>query len=231
MKTYDIVYPVGNGSTWNDDELRYSLRSLCKYYPNHGTVIIVGHKPKWLHGVYHIKAQDVPGIQNKEANIMRKLLLASDAFPEFIMFNDDHFLTKPLRKLPYYYSMSLQESSDKRPHDHYWHSLNNTIKVLGGGLNFDVHTPILYKSQKFKEAMSKYDWDIPFGYVIKSLYSNTVKVKGEQMDDLKINRRLNCFQLEKEIGDRPFFSIGDKAISPDLKIYMEYLYREKSPYE
>jgi len=38
----DVVYPLSNGSHWDNNELRYSLRSLEKYALNLGRVFVVG---------------------------------------------------------------------------------------------------------------------------------------------------------------------------------------------
>ena len=43
----DIVYILGNGSKFNNEEIRYSLRSLEKFV-NFDRVFIVGECPKFL---------------------------------------------------------------------------------------------------------------------------------------------------------------------------------------
>ena len=40
----DIVYIIGSGSKWQDNELRYSLRSIEKFGGNFGEVYIVGDR-------------------------------------------------------------------------------------------------------------------------------------------------------------------------------------------
>lgn len=238
MRTYDVVIPLGDGSLYGDKELRYALRSLDRYYPNHGTVYLIGRKPDWVRNVCHIKASDEPGNIFRERNIMRKILKAcdSDVSEYFVFMNDDHYLTGVIEALPFYYQCDLSETmAHRRNHDHYYHSLSNTLNTLKergvGTLNFDVHVPILYSKRLFPYVMEQYNWNNPYGYVIKSLYSNSLEVKGVKMTDLKINSRMNCFQLEKTVGDRQFFSIGDKAISPDLFTYLQYLYPTKSQFE
>lgn len=229
MKSYDIVIPLGEGSQHEDRELRYCLRSIVKYYPEHGDIYIIGRRPSWLKNTCFIRAIDTPGMEHKESNIKNKILLAQSK--EFIFFNDDHFLTKPLKKLPYYHMGTLEDTIKKRSgHDHYYHSLKNTADLFHGGLNFDVHCPIIYNYDKFKEIVNSFPWNV-YGYVIKSLYSNSLGITGEQIEDLKINQSLNCFQIEKLIGDRPFFSIGDKSINADMFTYLQYLYPLKSEFE
>jgi len=46
---------MSDESSWGDDnELRYSLRSLEKNLIGLNRIFVVGHKPKWLVGVTHI---------------------------------------------------------------------------------------------------------------------------------------------------------------------------------
>ena len=52
----DVVIPLGTGSRWQDNELRYCLRSIEKNLSGVNEVVIVGEKPKWLTNVrcvYH----------------------------------------------------------------------------------------------------------------------------------------------------------------------------------
>ena len=99
-------------------------------------------------------------------------------------------------------------------------------------LNFDCHCPILYNKRKFINAMDGLWNNVPYGYVIKSLYANQISVRDkQQMEDLKINVSLNAFELEKLTKGRKFFSIGDRAINPHLKMFLDYLYPNPSPFE
>lgn len=234
----DVVVPLSKGSTWNDNELRFMLRSFCKYYPQHDRIVIIGSKPDWIRNVSFIPAQDLPGIENKEFNIMSKILIAckSNVSDNFVFANDDHFLTKPIESFEYLYSVDLRESiASRKAQDHYWNSLTNTVKALTerkkATLNYDIHYPIVYNKDIFQKVMRSHNWKIPYGYVIKSLYSNTISVKGIQEIDLKINSSMDCFQLEEVIGEKSFFSIGDKAINQHLMTFLKYLYPEKSKYE
>jgi hypothetical protein len=44
----DILYYIGSGSRHNNDELRYSLRSLDAHCKDVDKVWIVGNKPRFL---------------------------------------------------------------------------------------------------------------------------------------------------------------------------------------
>ena len=56
----DIVYIIGKGSKWNNQELKYSLRSIAKYGINIGKVFIVGYKPNFVSDeVIYIPCDDI----------------------------------------------------------------------------------------------------------------------------------------------------------------------------
>lgn len=71
----DVVYKLGNGSRFDDAELRYSLRSLSNFR-DLGKIYVVGKKPAWIKNVIHIPAGD-PYKSNKDANIINKIILAA----------------------------------------------------------------------------------------------------------------------------------------------------------
>lgn len=235
----DIVIPLlGDGSKWDNRELRYTLRSICKFVP-HRAVYILGPKIDWLRGVNYVNILDRTGEEWKESNIMNKVLLACNIpglSEKFIFFNDDHFILQRLKSLPYYHSGTLSDYLASRgTESNYCKTVSNTMQVLKNRKlpqNFyDIHAPIVYDKKQFCSAMSKYDWSQPFGYVIKSLYCNTVGIKGTEYPDLKIKHRFNCFQLEQLTKDRHFFSIGDGAIGLELDTFLTYLYPKPSKYE
>lgn len=234
----DVVVPYKESGY---DELRYALRSLEMYFNDVGNVFIVGDLPAWVNPrqVIHVKLGDEPGIHNKERNIMRKVLHVCSnptLSEEFLFMNDDHFLLQPLDYPPYYYESNLKYKLDTRAsHDHYYHSLLSTFTALKRNRKptryFDIHTPIVYNKYDFIDVMTFYNWDIAYGYVIKSLYCNTLKIPGEYMKDLKINSRLKCPDLEAMVKGRQFFSVGEQAVNVDMGIFLQYLYRTKSKYE
>lgn len=237
----DCVIPLGTGSQWNDTELKFALRSLEMHYSDLGNVYLVGEKPSWIKpkSIIHLIAIDYPGLEYKEANIMRKVYVAcgqSSLSQKFIFLNDDHFLMDAIPPLPFYYEYTLSYTLDKRTaHDSYYNSIANTLFELEQRRkptrNFDIHAPIIYDKDLFREVMSRYDWSIHYGYLIKSLYCNTLGIKGTQYPDMKIIARLKCHELEALTKGRKFFSIGSGVGGSEMGTFLAYLYREKSRYE
>lgn len=192
----DIVIPLGTGSRLKNVELRFCLRAIEKYLTGYRNVYIVGECPTWVQNVKHIPKPDIAG-RVPDFNIMEKISVActdNEVSSDFIMFNDDHFLLKPFdaATFPYYFDGDLDTYVKKRGLDGYGRRANNTLKTLQT-LNlprkyFDIHTPIVYNKDQFLKHVTAQDWTKPDGFIIKSLYANSLKIEGTQMKDNKINR-------------------------------------------
>ncbi|MFA9220547.1 MAG: hypothetical protein ACEQSL_05110, partial [Sediminibacterium sp.] len=158
----DVVYVLGIGSPWQDNELRYSLRSVQQYLKDFDRVFIVGERPAWLQNIVHVPCRD--GSQ-KERNIMEKILkvCATDVSDDFFFLNDDHFLLQETSTInfPYYYTGTLEETASTRHYmKPYTHSLRNTQSALMKNNYpqnyYDIHTPIVYSKKDFSIVMAMY---------------------------------------------------------------------------
>lgn len=240
MSSNDIVYIYSySSSKWRGQELRFSLRSLEKYGRNFRDIVIVGDKPIYINDgkINHIPCGNKQG--NKERAIYEKLLIAckeETISDPFIAFQDDYFLVKEIdfSKLKYFYCNTLEERLSKRtPKDIYWHALQNTLSVLDdkslSTKHFDIHYPIKYHKEKFIEVMTGHDWTIKGGYVIKSLYANSLKIKGEQKKDAKIFFSRSKKNIKEVIRSTDLFST-DKISREMGETFLE-LYPDKSQYE
>lgn len=228
----DIVIPLGKQSPYQNKELRYCLRLIEKHLKNYRNIYIVGELPNWLTNVIHIPASDT---SSHEVNIKNKILIACehpDISEDFIFFNDDHFLIKDVDALtyPYYYCDDLHR---KVIGAMYRQSCNNTRNILEHNnlpiLHYDIHAPIIYNKSMFKKIMEAYDWNVRSGYIIKSLYCNTLKVMGEVMTDLKVNTPVDQFALQSSLIGRHVFSCGDSGF-PSCDKYLNEI-TKKSKYE
>jgi len=236
----DIVYIYSHqASRWRGQELKYSLRSLERYGRNYGKVYLVGDKAPYLNDkIIHIEKAD-DSTYAKERRIYEKLLLAcqtKDISNPFIFFNDDFFLTKEidLSKIGYYFNRSLEDKLNlMQTKGQYWRAMNNTREALiSKGLpttHFDIHYPMKYYKDKFIEIMTEYDWDIRCGYVIKSLYANTLKIRGIEREDRKIHHTHNKKEIREYVEASDIFSTND--ITRAMAETLSHLYSEKCSYE
>ncbi|MGN6438404.1 MAG: hypothetical protein ACTHMM_17810 [Agriterribacter sp.] len=236
----DLVYVLGTGSKWQDNELRYSLRSVEKHLSGYGQLYIVGSCPDWVTNAVHIQMADEFGY-NRDKNIYSKIYIAcrqKKISDNFLFINDDHFFLQNFvaDQVPYYHKGDLFHAFNSRPHaDHYRVTLSNTYWYLKRNYlptnHFDVHTPIIYNKRAFISAVSIADWDVYYGYGIKSLYANSLKIAGEQTSDCKVDSAKTRTEIVHRINDRPFFSIGDNALNDDMKSLLEDLYPVPSSWE
>jgi len=235
----DLVIPLGRGGTVEDIELRYCLRSVEKHIKNVRNVVIVGFKPDWIKGIIHLPTEDDHAC--KETNIYRKVLLACqdpDITEDFLFFNDDHFILQDFDadNFPFFYKGDLLfVLKHLPPYNKYSTCVHKTaykLKELGlETKNFDTHTPILYNKQKFIEVMTQHDWAPRFGYVVKSLYANQLKIEGVKEPDCKMNDFPSIESFYERIKERKVFSIGGGALCDGLKYVWDELYPIPSRWE
>ncbi len=238
----DIVYVLGVRSKFDNNEIRYSLRSIEKHLKSFGNVYIIGQLPDFLKDVRHIFLDDDHWC--KETNIYNKVLRAcqeNSISDQFLFFNDDHFLNRDYTasEFPFYYRGDIgtlvKKLEIKRPNNKYSRCCKRTWRVLRA-LNlptkmFDVHTPIIYDKKKFIEVMTKYDWGYKLGFIAKSLYANSLSIEGVKEYDCKINAQLPIDEMKRYVERRGVWSIGDNALGQSLDMLLKELYPNPSRWE
>lgn len=227
----DIVIPLGTESRWNDNELRFALRSIEKNLTGYRNVIIVGWCPKWVQNVVHIKKEDRAG--KKQFSIFSKTLAAFD-HPEtsdsIAFWNDDHFLMDQmdLSDFRYWYDGTIDEWGQKAI-GNYKGALLNTANLQGINRFYtDIHTPIIYQRAKFR-ALEKLDWAKE--YVIKTAYTMQEMGNFEPMVDLKVNKALSYEEWVGKSKNRKFISIGPYGVNSGLVQLLTEHFPKRSKYE
>lgn len=234
----DVVYCLGTGSLWQDREILFSLRSLRDFVPDVEQVVVVGQRPAWLRDVRHVPAADPHHC--KERNIMEKVLRACGTLTRpFLFMNDDHFALRPQRaaELPNWYAGTVEGLGQRlATASHYRQALLNTAEALGKHgyptRNFDIHVPIVYDPAEFRRVMAAYDWaGTPRGFVVKSLYANTLGLPPTHLGDVKIGHACTNQRLVELLRGRPWFSIGPAALTTSVQEFFSALYPTPSPWE
>lgn len=235
----DIVYILKKGgSHWQDNELRYSLRSLNQNVKDVRKVFVIGHKPAFLSDkVIHVPHEDI--YMNKARNIMAKAKRAAEdtrISQNFMLWNDDYFAIHPFsaKDYPYYYKCDL-EHTIRINHGEYKLHCEATLKTLKEReldyKNFDAHYPIIYNKAKLKSMISCFDWNIPFGYILRSMYCNFYRIEGEFNLDCKTNSQMARPHIPKIVESNHFMSIGDNALNAAFREYLEKKFPHPSQYE
>jgi hypothetical protein len=235
----DVVYVLGKGSPWDNNELRYSLRSLEKHVSEYRNIYIIGECPSFLQNIIHIPYDDEH--PEKDTRIALKILDAchqKDISEQFLFMNDDHFITKSFNaiQLPFFHKgIIATEMNLPELNYNYKQTLLNTNSALiergYPAYNFDTHTPIIYNKKIFPIIFNLYNWNLKYSYAVKSIYCNTLGLFGKYMDDCKILKRHDYSTLESLTSDKQFFSISDSAIGDSLEKLLNTLFPNKSKYE
>lgn len=233
----DIVIPLGNGSPWGNNELRYCLRSIVKHLACFRNIYIVGEKPPWIQNIIHIPFKEVSLAAVREKNICHKVkeaCMQEGLSNDFLFFNDDHFLLQDVQADAFsFYHMGNMSDRIKASHvdNPYLKTVKNTIRLLGDQLNYDCHCPVLFNQSLYLDINNRINWELPYGYLMKSIYCNEAKVQGQYLPDLKINQPLSEPEICSLIEGRPFFSIGNAGLNDVMKYVLQELYPTPSKYE
>lgn len=194
----DILYYIGSGSSHNNRELLYSLRSLEAHCKDIDEVWVVGNKPSFLGGVNYLWVQD-DGLWWQ--NAFRKTLAAINAgiSKEFLLMNDDFYMLKDFTaaKYPHYYKGQIPDI----PKSQYQEVIVNTKRILQRegytAKHFGVHCPMRIEGEKYKELERFYNdqyFDEPVS--ARCLYGN-IFCRGVDVEDNKgtklKNSKTGCY--------------------------------------
>jgi len=236
----DLIIPYKQ--TQDDGyELRYALRALDKFGSGYDKVSIVGlfKYPSWIKPEI---TMPVPfgDDKNPAKNIMNKVFFfckVNFVSDDFLFYNDDFFLTKPIdfTNYPNYYCGDLGELIEgrKEKFDAYRIQADNTYEALAmrgkQTLNFDMHCPIIYNKQKFIEVMQQYDWNKSQGYCVKSLYANHLKLPVTYMADNNYTPAYGT--LKASVTKGHIFSLHPSGLTDEMKTFLETTYDKPSKWE
>lgn len=240
----DIVYCLSNGSLWDNNELRLSLRSLEKNVEGIGNVYVIGEKPKWIKNVIHIPFKDEP-IYSPDGNIIRKILRACQEkklSDNFLFGSDDQLITKKCKvsDLKAYHDGDIR---DKKPE---WLNANQVwrkrfkrtyerlLKENKPTYSYDSHIITPYNKQRFIEVMSMYPevFDRQ-GYTINTIFLNNCDIEREHIE----NRKMTCYRKDslkriiERFTDKMYIGYNDNGLNVDLKCFLMMLFPTMSKYE
>lgn len=234
----DLVYILGKGSNWQDNELKYSLRSVEKHVKDIHNIYLIGQKPNFLNdNIIHVPHNDI--FTNKARNIMAKVHRAcidKRISNDFMFWNDDYFAIENFsaKNYPYYYKCDLEHTCMINQGE-YRNHCEATMKHLRAHglpiLNFDTHYPIIYNRVKMRKMIENYDWNVQYGFILRSMYCNFYKIQGEFKLDCKGNTQLPAPHIPIQHKGKHFFSVGDNALNFAMKNYLEKLFPNKSYWE
>ena len=208
---WDIVYFVKD--TPDNEELRYSLRSLSNFH--HKKVCFYGGCPKGLKPDIHFEFKQDGKTKWDNVGKMLRSACNNDAITKnFWLFNDDFFIMNKVLHPVNYFSGDLYKRIVQLEDKHggitdYSSELRKMcqeLEALGcGSKNYAVHYPMLINRQKALELLNTTDCPM-----FRSLYGNYANVKAEWTNDCKI------ISKDKEWKGSDYLSTEDKAFADGI---------------
>ena len=220
----DIVYFVKDGRV--NEELRYSIRSVCKNM-KYDRVWIFGGCPYGIVPDVHVRVRQ--NGKNKWDNVKKMLKMAAEnkeLSDDFILFNDDFFIMKPLEKVEPIYRAKLKDHLRALPRGAYANLLRNCLTKLGEeAISYELHTPFVYNKKKLLKLIEK----TPDLHCTRTLYGNTYKVGGIKHSDVKVFNSRPAFDYKNSA----LLSTDDGVvnINNDVWRFIKRTFPEKCKYE
>lgn len=214
----DVVYILGTGSKWNDNEIRYSLRSLEKHFP-HGRVFIVGELPTWLRNVTHLNVGDQQPATagNKLRNALKKIRAAcehDEISDQFVLMNDNFFFLKDTQEILPYSLGTIQQTLDahRTKKGYYYDALVRTQKFLqekgiAHPISYGVHYPFVYDKKKFLEMTGEVE-TVGRELSLRTIYGNVFQIGSVERTDTKVDS-FDELREDLQYGAGDFLSIND----------------------
>lgn len=242
----DVLYVLGTGSSWNNNEIRFSLRSIEKYGLNVGKIFIAGELPDFLSDqVIHIPCPDIyiPSV-NADGNIAHKVITAcadSRLSENFLFINDDHILLKTidLKQFPAFHKGDMNTFPESYWSQNYWRSrlkaTRDTLNRKGlTAFHFDCHAPIILNKSRFPEVISQFKIGDGIGLTMKSLYGNSVYCTSSSVlttEKKTIFTHYTGEQIDMLLQDCSFTSFNDAGLNFPLKKWLYERFPDPGPLE
>ena len=231
----DVVYICREGE---NEELRYSIRSVVKNMP-HDKIWVVGGKPSWYKGNHIEVRQFKTKLANARAN-MDAIVASEEISDDFILMNDDFFIMEPIEYPEYYYTGTLAAKIDyfrrKHPRSVYTKLLMRSYKTIKHQgikvpLDYTLHIPMIMNKEKLKNILPlSISWRIAYGNIY-NVGGIEVVADGSPTKDVKIyveNDELTS--VDHNPLSKTYLSTEDRAFEK-MKDFFQEKFPKPSKYE
>jgi len=227
----NFVYICKDGE---NEELRYSLRSIIKNCKV-DNVFLVGGKPDWYIGEYISVSQKYSKYKNA-LNNFKTICNSNIISNNFILMNDDFFITKPVDKIISYYNGTLQDKIDTYEAVMGRSSYVNRLKIthdklinmgFDNPLNYEIHVPMKMSKENFNSILG-----MNHNFLYRSIYGNSYNEESKEMKDVKVygseNFKSLSYDFQKEY---PFLSTESGSFAELKHSYLLNTFPNKTIYE
>lgn len=247
----DIVY-FNTKSKW-DNELKYSIRSLEKYYRSLDNIFIVGYLPDYIDKTKVIHIPEILNLNETyvESYARYEFCKLKNTPDNFIIWCDDQYLLRPIiteEIVPYNVNLLTNnfDTVNMKPWQYMLYKSYNILKNnygLKNIYNFESHTPFIINKNEFINIFDKiYD---NIGSVGNHLYDGlcTITIYFNlnlpniiyHCDNMRIGYYNNSYHtyadISSELMEKYYLSHDDNGLSVILKSVIENLFLNKSKFE
>lgn len=227
----NFVYICRSG---HNEELRYSIRSVLKIFPE-AQIWVVGGKPDWYIGNYVEVEQDQDKYTNA-LNNLRAICKSTEISEFFILMNDDFFILKSFNLEESFHGGYLINKINKyvgtTRSSKYIAKLDTTYKSLAKEgiqdiLDYELHVPMAMEKNKLNEIITKYPT-----LLWRSMYGNVYNLKGTEIKDVKFySNPLHNSKASQITEDSIFISTQDESFKSIHKEVFNNMLNKPSNFE
>lgn len=217
----DFVYICRSGE---NEELRYSIRSIVKN-TDVKNIWIFGDKPDWYDGNFVYVNPDPNKFKNTQ-KCLKEICSTKQISDDFILMNDDFYITKYISNIPYYHGGSMYDKIENymsiygsNQYSRLLAFAANKMKKhkIEDPLDYELHVPMKMNKNNLIKILD-------YSLSPRSFYGNYFNVGGIQIEDVKIRKHGDTV---KDIG---FISTEDDSFLL-IKERLQELFPEPSKYE
>lgn len=153
----------------------------------HGRIWVFGGCPKNIVPDVRIRVNQTG--KTKWDRVRNMFIMAcenKELTDNFILFNDDFFVMKPMEKIAPLYRGSLDDHISVLGKGAYANLLKNIRSELerrhSTTLSYELHTPFVFNKKKLLKMLK----DNPHQHCARTMYGNLYKIGGEKRSDVKI---------------------------------------------
>ncbi len=234
---YPYIIPKNPVFGW---ELMYSIRSIYKNFEGEFSITLIGEIPDWINReeINCIEFNNNYYGKRVASRTNQKLLLAADAFSDFVWMNDDIILINKCSKeevqIPRYIGDRLRYTKDEKGLNTFkklmrytWFELQKLNKP--NNFNYSSHIPIWYQSDKIKELSKKFNLTSSGDYTCLTTlaYFNYFEIEGIPVKDYRVgfwgetDTTINKETKILNFDDKGFFA------NPWIVSYLQKLFSKK----
>lgn len=240
----DIIIPLlYSGSTWDNNELRYCLRSLEKNFKEEFRIIIIGDKiPDWLINIEFIETKfefpyknSIPLYQTFFDTIQKLEYISNkeEISDKFIYCYDDIVLLKKI-DLTFFdnliasYEISNLKKEEIKGRERWANTVFRSHKLYGNSFYvYEHHIPVMFNKEKLKLLFKRFSFkNMKVPYATISLYFNFWHDKP----DILLQKQKNIISINHIDESRIWLNYSDSKLVK-IKDWIIENYPNKSKYE